>query len=66
MLLDVVAYVDIVNDKEVVRSRTDLTDYKNHFRIGGYKLFLDGSPQGKTAWMSKLMKTVAIIVDIYI
>ena len=53
MLLDVVAYVDIVNDKEVVRSRTDLTDYKNHFRIGGYKLFLDGSPQGKTAWMSK-------------
>ncbi len=27
--------------------------YTNHTRIGGYKLFLDGSPQGKTAWLSK-------------
>lgn len=27
--------------------------YKNHLRIGGYKLILDGSPQGRTAWMSK-------------
>lgn len=53
MLLDVVAYVDIVNDREVVRKRKDLQAYKEHFRIGGYKLFLDGSPQGKTAWMSK-------------
>ncbi len=27
--------------------------YVNRFRIGGYKLVLDGSPQGKSAWMSK-------------
>lgn len=27
--------------------------YKNHVKIGGYKLILDGSPQGKTAWLSK-------------
>lgn len=53
MLLDVVAYVDIVNNAEVVQKRLDLKTYKHHFRIGGYKLFLDGSPQGKTAWMSK-------------
>ncbi len=26
--------------------------YTNHIRMGGYKLFLDGSPQGKTAWLS--------------
>ena len=26
--------------------------YQNHCRAGGYKLFLDGSPQGKTAWLS--------------
>ncbi|MGV6806402.1 MAG: amidohydrolase, partial [bacterium] len=26
--------------------------YSDHFRIGGMKLFLDGSPQGKTAWLS--------------
>jgi len=27
--------------------------YVNRFRIGGYKLVLDGSPQGRSAWMSK-------------
>ncbi len=27
--------------------------YGNHLKIGGYKLFLDGSPQGKTAWISR-------------
>lgn len=53
MLLDVVAYVDIKTDRHTVQARTDLINYKNHFRIGGYKLFLDGSPQGKTAWLSK-------------
>lgn len=27
--------------------------YKNHLKIGGYKILLDGSPQGRTAWMSE-------------
>lgn len=27
--------------------------YDRHFRLGGYKIFLDGSPQGRTAWMRK-------------
>ncbi|MFT4822848.1 MAG: putative amidohydrolase YtcJ [Halioglobus sp.] len=27
--------------------------YDNHVRIGGFKLVLDGSPQGKTAWLTK-------------
>ncbi len=27
--------------------------YHNHIRMGGYKIFLDGSPQGKTAWLSQ-------------
>ncbi len=27
--------------------------YTNHIRMGGYKIFLDGSPQGKTAWLSQ-------------
>ncbi len=27
--------------------------YTNHVRMGGYKIFLDGSPQGKTAWLSQ-------------
>lgn len=28
-------------------------DYRNHVRYLGYKIFLDGSPQAKTAWLSK-------------
>lgn len=27
--------------------------YKDHLRPAGVKIFLDGSPQGKTAWLSK-------------
>jgi len=28
-------------------------NYENHVKIGGVKMFLDGSPQAKTAWMSE-------------
>lgn len=27
--------------------------YNNHFKLGGYKTVLDGSPQGKSAWLTK-------------
>lgn len=27
--------------------------YKKHIKLGGYKIVLDGSPQGRTAWMSQ-------------
>ena len=27
--------------------------YTGHFRIGGLKMFFDGSPQGRTAWMAE-------------
>ena len=26
------------------------TEYRNHYRLGGLKITLDGSPQGRTAW----------------
>ncbi|MGN0649664.1 MAG: amidohydrolase [Oscillospiraceae bacterium] len=29
------------------------TRYSSHYRAAGYKIFLDGSPQAKTAWLSK-------------
>jgi hypothetical protein len=29
------------------------TPYSNHYRIGGIKIILDGSPQGKTAWLTE-------------
>ena len=56
LLVDVVAYPSfgfgdpvaaLEHNKDCVRQ------YVNRFKIGGYKIVLDGSPQGKTAWMTK-------------
>ena len=33
-----------------------LSDYKNGFKIGGVKMILDGSPQGKTAYLTQPYK----------
>lgn len=50
--LDVTGYVDLANSHDLMRKHQQYAgDYVNHFRLGGYKIFLDGSPQGKTAWM---------------
>ena len=49
--LDVVGYADNKN-KDFTDTIEFSKEYKNRFRVGGIKLFLDGSPQGKTAWMS--------------
>ncbi len=52
LYLDTVAYIDITENKQLLdREYENYKEYKNNFRIGGYKLFLDGSPQGRTAWM---------------
>jgi predicted amidohydrolase YtcJ len=47
--IDVVSYIDYAFTK-YMRSEWYSPNYKNHYRIGGYKLTLDGSPQGRTAW----------------
>lgn len=50
--LDLVAYADIRNPGPVTDLLKDRTrQYKDHIKLGGYKMFLDGSPQGRTAWM---------------
>ncbi len=50
--MDVVAYVDCNNKEALLETFKDCTkEYKNHFKVGGIKLLLDGSPQGRTAWM---------------
>lgn len=53
--LDVVAY-PVMND-EIAEGKASYAEcnsgYENHFRVGGYKVILDGSPQGKSAWLSK-------------
>lgn len=52
--LDIISYVDVKESKEIVeKNRRLVGKYHNNYKIGGYKLFLDGSPQGRTAWMSK-------------
>lgn len=51
--LDIVSYIDINEDGNLIKNNKKyLKKYKNNLKIGGYKLFLDGSPQGKTAWLS--------------
>jgi predicted amidohydrolase YtcJ len=48
--VDVVVYPDIFQSlKEITPSR----DYKNRVRVGGAKATIDGSPQGKTAFLSQ-------------
>ena len=52
LYLDVVAYVDIRNSGKTMSEFADCQNkYVNHLKIGGYKIILDGSPQGRTAWM---------------
>lgn len=46
--IDVVSYPDMLMVEDVAPSRT----YANRYRVGGVKLTIDGSPQGKTAWLS--------------
>lgn len=50
--LDLISYVDI-NNRDLFFSnfKEHVKKYSNNFKIGGYKIFLDGSPQGRTAWM---------------
>jgi len=49
LLVDLVAYPDIL---EVDDIRPSL-QYENRFRVGGAKLTIDGSPQGKTAFLTE-------------
>ena len=51
---DIVGYVDIMTASDLMKEEGDYVGkYKNHLKLGGYKVFLDGSPQGKTAWMTE-------------
>ena len=50
--MDVIGYADMRNCPDLpAQFPAYLKQYKNHFKMGGYKIFLDGSPQGRTAWM---------------
>ena len=52
--VDVVSYIDLEENKKVVKENKDyINKYKNNLKIGGYKIILDGSPQARTAYLSK-------------
>ena len=51
--IDIVAYPRISAPDEFNTGLAFSHSYKRHFRIGGIKLVLDGSPQGKTAWLTQ-------------
>lgn len=53
--IDVVVYpLMTANGVELLHKNQSMCrKYKNNIKIGGYKMVLDGSPQGRTAWMSR-------------
>ncbi len=52
--IDIIGFIDLKNSAFLYESNRSMTaDYSNRFKIGGYKIFLDGSPQAKTAWLEK-------------
>lgn len=54
LYLDLAAYLDLENCGALLTEHPEyLKHYTNHLKIGGYKIFLDGSPQGRTAWMKE-------------
>lgn len=50
--LDVVGYVDMFLAGDGPVTKTVSRQYVNGWRLGGVKLNFDGSPQGKTAWLT--------------
>lgn len=53
--VDVVCYPLLAaNGAKLLAQNKELDNqYQGHLKIGGYKVILDGSPQGKSAWLSE-------------
>jgi len=49
LYLDVNSWIDY-SCPQYMKTEWYSKEYKNHYRIAGFKLTLDGSPQGRTAW----------------
>ena len=50
--IDYIGFVDIREREKILpKLQGCIKEYKNHFKVGGFKTFLDGSPQGRTAFM---------------
>lgn len=55
LVMDVVAYPMMTAHGQEMMSKYGRLygQYENHVKIGGYKLVLDGSPQGRSAWLTE-------------
>lgn len=51
--IDVISYIDYMFVDKHMTSKWNSKNYINKFRIGGMKVTLDGSPQGRTAWRTQ-------------
>ncbi len=50
--IDIVSYVDLVTDKDVMDNNcVTYRKYRNHFRLGGYYLKIDGKIDELKAWL---------------
>lgn len=56
--LDVVAYPFFTHIDDLARGEVEMKRDYNGFKLGGIKLMLDGSPQAKTAWLTKPYEVV--------
>lgn len=54
LLIDVIAYPFIMDVEAILKANPPSTfgHYKNGLKLGGCKVTIDGSPQGKTAWFT--------------
>lgn len=53
LYLDVIAYHLVSNDDLTVVDGIPFGRYQNRLKVGGVKMMLDGSPQGKTAYLTQ-------------
>ncbi len=51
--LDIVSYFHLQKPEQQLPPAAEFAQYNGRFKLGGVKLVLDGSPQGKTAFLSK-------------
>ncbi|ROS00159.1 hypothetical protein EDC56_2795 [Sinobacterium caligoides] len=51
--IDITSYVDATQAAPLLTPKAHDTNYFRGFRIAGHKSSIDGSPQGKTAWLTE-------------
>lgn len=52
LVVDVISYADLKENHALMQEGKAYEAKGRRLHMGGYKIFLDGSPQGRTAWMS--------------